>query len=123
MTRRETWSRLLVIVGGVLMLIGALDPLEGSVIILIGCGLVLLGTWLGDRVPGLLRRWVWNFSLIGFGVGALFVLSALGGIGGDSGRSIWWGAFILPYPVGWVLGIVSLLSRLVRGVRGRRVVA
>ena len=30
---------------------------------------------------------------------------------------------ILPYPVGWVLGIVSLLSRLVRGVRGRRVVA
>jgi len=34
------------------------------------------------------------------GVGALWFLSSLGGIGGKSGHSIWWGLLILPYPTG-----------------------
>jgi hypothetical protein len=41
------WSRILIIAGGIAMLVGALDPLEGSLIILPGSGLVALGTFLG----------------------------------------------------------------------------
>jgi len=42
------WSRILVIVGLVAMLIGAIDPLEGSLVILPGTGMVALGALLGN---------------------------------------------------------------------------
>jgi hypothetical protein len=87
------------------MLVGALDPLEGSLIILPGSGLMALGAYL--RPGG--RHWVtwrlWSFLLIVFGVSAMFGLSAGGGFGGNSGRSMWWGVLTLPYLVGWSLGI------------------
>jgi hypothetical protein len=35
----------------------------------------------------------------------MFGLSWGGGIGGKSGHSIWWGVLILPYLVGWSMGI------------------
>ena len=43
MNARSLWSRILVIVGSIAMLVGALDPMEGSVVILPGSGLVALG--------------------------------------------------------------------------------
>jgi hypothetical protein len=104
------------VVGVLAMLVGAVDPLEGSLVILPGSGLVLLGTFLGKAERRALADWLWAFGLITFGVGAMFVLSAFGGIGGKSGHSMWWGLLVLPYPVGWVMGIVSLASRLI----GRR---
>lgn len=117
MNERSLWSRILVIVGSIAMLFGALDPLEGSVVILAGSALVVLGTFLGQAERQLLLYWIATFVLIAVGVGAMFALSAIGGIGGDSGHSMWWGVFVLPYPVGWIMGIVSLLFRLVRSVR------
>ena len=45
------------------------------------------------------------FILIAIGVAALWGVSMAGGIGGESGRSIWWGVLILPYLVGWSIGI------------------
>jgi hypothetical protein len=119
-TARSRWSRLLVIVGGIAMLVGALDPLEGSLVILPGSGLVTLGTLLGQTERALRAYWVLIFTLILVGVGAMFGLSAVGGIGGRSGHSMWWGLLILPYPVGWVMGIVSLLFRSVRSIRRPR---
>ena len=99
------WSRILMTVGGVAMLVGALDPMEGSVVILPGSGLVALGTLLSPSE----RRWITYrvlvFILIAIGVGTLWGLSSAGGLGGDSGRSIWWGVLILPYPIGWSMGI------------------
>jgi hypothetical protein len=41
------WLRILVIFGSIVMLIGAIEPLEGSLIIHAGNGLVTLGTYLG----------------------------------------------------------------------------
>ena len=108
---RNLWSRILVIAGGIAMLVGAVDPMEGSVVILIGSGLVTLGTFLGKSERRLFRYWIWVFSLIAAGVAALFTLSAVGGIGGNSGHSMWWGLLILPYPVGWILGMASLVMR------------
>jgi len=87
------------------MLAGALDPMEGSVVILAGSAAFLLGLWLGR---GEHRYIAWRLSvfvLIAFGVGAMWVFSAMGGIGGSSGRSMWWGLLVLPYLLGWSMGI------------------
>jgi purine-cytosine permease-like protein len=113
------WSRILVIVGGIAMLLGAVDPLEGSVLILAGGVLVLVGTFLGQAERPLLSYWIATVVLIAVGVGAMFALSAIGGIGGNSGHSMWWGVLILPYAVGWIMGIINLLIRFVRSVRHR----
>jgi purine-cytosine permease-like protein len=123
MKARKTWSRILVVVGGIAMLAGALDPLEGSVVILAGSALVALGTYLGGTGRSLLFYWIWVLLLIAVGVGAMFGLSAIGGFGGSSGRSMLWGVPILPYPVGWIMGIVSLSIRLIKSFRHSHVVA
>jgi len=109
------WSRILVIVGLVAMLIGAIDPLEGSLIIVAGTGMVALGGLLGRSRHRLLIYW--SFVLVAVGVGVLWVLSAFGGIGGSTGRSMWWGLVILPYPVGWIMGLVGAIRRLREGSR------
>ena len=49
---------------------------------------------------------------IAAGVGAMVVFTAWGGIGGHSGHSLWWGLFVLPYPLGWIIGLVGAILRL-----------
>jgi hypothetical protein len=105
MNARKLWSRILVIVGSIAMLAGALDPMEGSLVILPGSGLVALGTFLGQSERRLIAYRVWVFILIAIGVGALWGQSMIGGIGGNSGHSIWWGVLVLPYLIGWSMGI------------------
>lgn len=105
MNARKRWSRILVIVGSIAMLVGALDPMEGSLVILPGSGLVALGTFLGQSERRLIAYRVWVFILIAIGVGALWRLSMIGGIGGDTGHSMWWGVLVLPYLIGWSMGI------------------
>ena len=104
------WSRILVIGGLVGMLIGAIDPLEGSIIIVPGTGMVALGALLGRSRHRILIGW--SFVLVAVGVGMMWVLSEFGGIGGRTGRSMWWGLVILPYPVGWIMGLVGAIRRL-----------
>jgi hypothetical protein len=108
------WSRVLVIAGLVVMLIGTLDPLEGSVLILAGIGVMTAGAVLGhSRV----RRLLYGALALGVvGVGALFAISAVGGFGGNTGRSMWWSIILLPYPAAWVLALVSAV-RLLRTPR------
>lgn len=108
-------SRVLIVVGAIGMLAGALDPLEGSLIILPATGLVALGAFLGKSRYCILLNW--SLILVAVGVGELFVLSALGGIGGSRPHSIWWGLVVLPYPVGWVLGLVGAALELVEGLK------
>jgi hypothetical protein len=103
-------SRVLVIVGLVAMVVGAIDPLEGSLVILPGAGLVALGAVLGKSKHRTLL--LWAFGLVAAGVGAMFWLSALGGIGGTSGRSSWWALVILPYPAGWTMGLIGAIRSL-----------
>ena len=98
-------SRLSITLGSLAMLVGAIDPMEGSVIILPGSALVALGYWLGHRERRLTLYRAWGFILIAFGVAALFGLSQLGGIGGHSGYSIWWGILFLPSLIGWSMGV------------------
>jgi hypothetical protein len=97
-------------IGLVAMAVGMLDPLEGSPVVVAGTGAAAVGAWF----DGSGRRKViyWSFALVAFGVAALWRLSALGGFGGTSGRSVWWGLTIVPYPVGWLLGLVGAVREL-----------
>ena len=113
MNARMLWSRILKLVGCIAMILGTVDPMEGSVLILAGSGLVALAMYLGGRNHAIVLYWNWVFILIAIGVAGLFGLSAIGGFGGRSGRSMWWGLLLLPYPVGWLMamsgGVVGLL--------------
>lgn len=105
MNARNAWSRILIIAGGIGMLVGAIDPMEGSLLILPGSGLFAIGTCIGRAGRRLIAYRVSVFILIAIGVAALWGLSAVGGFGGTSGRSTWWGLLILPYLVGWLMAI------------------
>ncbi len=87
------------------MLIGGLDPLEGSFIIVPGACLVALAAFLGKFRLRVL--FYWSLALIAVGAAAMWTLSAIGGIGGSTGRPMWWGLTVLPLAVGWVMAIVG----------------
>ena len=105
MDARTRWSRILCIVGLVAMVIGFIDPLEGSFIILPGSGLVALAAFLGRSRFCTLACWAFGLTVVG--VGILVVLSMYGGVGGETGRSWWWLLTVLPYPVGAIMALVS----------------
>ncbi len=121
MRKAIPWSRILGILGSTAMLVGAFDPLEGAIIIVVGSGLILLETWLNASNHNRFRYWLWVFILIAFGFSMMWILTAFGGIGGSTGRSMWWGLLVLPYPVGWIMGIISLMGRLVSCIQAKRI--
>jgi hypothetical protein len=114
MKGRLLWSSILIFVGLVAMLIGAIDPLEGSLVILPGSVVVALGAFLGKSPHR--RLLTWSFALVAIGVGALWVSSAVGGFGGNSGHSMWWALVLLPYPAGWIMGLVGTIGKGRHGV-------
>jgi len=82
MKEKINWTRIIYIMGVVALIIGILDPLEGSVLILAGSVLLALSTYLTHD-----RHWKIFMSsaiMIVFGVVFLFYLSSKGGFGGDS---------------------------------------
>jgi hypothetical protein len=101
MKTNYVWQQWMIAAGYAALLVGALDPMEGSLIILPGAALVALGTYLDKEERPRLRPRLAAFILIAFGVGSLWGLSQQGGFGGDSGRSLWWGTPILLYLAGW----------------------
>lgn len=112
METKTKWIRIVYIIGIIALIIGALDPLEGSVIIVIGGLLIALSTYLAKD-----RHWkifLASLIMIIFGVIFLFYFSSLGGFGGSSTLSWWWGTLILPYPFGWLMSIILLIVRAVK---------
>ena len=115
MKEKIKWTRVVHIIGVIALLIGTLDPLEGSVVIVCGSVLIALSAYLTRD-----RHWkifLLSFILILIGVIFLFYLSSLGGFGGTSKLSWWWGTLILPYPAGWLILIVMLIIRAVKKQR------
>jgi multisubunit Na+/H+ antiporter MnhB subunit len=105
-------SRVIYIIGVIALVIGSLDPLEGSVVIAIGTALLSLATYLSQDKHW--RIFLLSFVLIIIGVIFLFYFSSLGGFGGNSTLSWWWGTLILPYPIGWLISMILLIARLVK---------
>jgi hypothetical protein len=110
MKERFKWTRGIYILGVISLIIGVLDPLEGSIVIVAGSVLLTLATYLTHD-----RHWklfLLSLALIAVGVSFLFYFSSLGGFGGNSTLSWWWGTLILPYPIGWFVSIGVLIFRL-----------
>jgi hypothetical protein len=112
MKEKIKWTRVIYIIGVIALIIGAIDPLEGSLVISAGSALVALSTYLSHD-----RHWkvfILSLLMILIGVVFLFYLSSLGGFGGKSMLSWWWGILIIPYPLGWLLTIILLIVRAVK---------
>lgn len=117
MRSRARAARISLATGLAIMLVGAIDPLEGSLVILLGALLASLGATLGESRER--RRLRWAFVLVAAGTAAVWGLSAAGGVGGNSGRSMAWLLLALPYPAGWALGVVSAVRALWAFFRAR----
>ncbi|MDG1571409.1 hypothetical protein OZ410_03720 [Robiginitalea sp. M366] len=99
--KREKRLQLGFIAGVVLVLLGTLDPLEGSLLIALGAGVL---AWVTHSYQDPHARYYkMAAGLIGFGVAALWLLSALGGFGGKSTLANGWAVLLLPYPAGWLM--------------------
>jgi len=109
MKEKAKWIRIIYIAGVIALIIGAIDPLEGSVVISGGSVLIALSAYLlHDRH---LKIFLAATIMIIVGVSFLFYFSSLGGFGGTSTLSWWWGTLILPYPAGWLMSIIVLIVR------------
>ena len=109
--------RAMMIVGAVALAVGALDPLEGSLILLPACVLVALAArWAGSRYERLS-----NVGLAVFFVGfvAMWAITAIGGVGGSTGRSAWWALPAVLVVPGWLLVVAGAVQAL-RETKGRR---
>ncbi len=104
------------IAGFVAMILGAADPLEGSIVVVFGSSLLTWAAWI--RQSPRRKRLLWSFGAVASGVAALWIMSAFGGIGGSTGRSMWWALILLPYPIGWMLGLVEGYRHLREHARG-----
>ena len=91
--------KILFITGVVSLLLGTLDPMEGSVLIWAGSVLLTLSAYLS--ASPFKRHLLYATVAISVGVAYLFIISSFGGFGGNT-RSMWWGLPILPYPLGWL---------------------
>lgn len=101
--------KVLFIIGIVAIIIGVIDPLEGSAAILAGSLLIAISSYfLKDRYW---KLFFVGFIMIAIGVFFLFYFSSLGGFGGNSKLSWWFISLIIPYPIGWLLTIIILILR------------
>jgi len=107
------WPRRLLIAGLSLTLAGALDPMEGSIVILAG---IALAAFAARAVRSDHRRLLY-FALASaaIGVGALWGLSGAGGFGGATGRTTLWWFAVVPYPVGFLLAVIGSVRALRAG--------
>ncbi len=104
----DSIARIANIIGIAFVIIGAIDPMEGAFIIAPGSVLIALAKW-QIGVPTLRKQYILAASLTLLGFCALMALSSMGGFGGSSSLSAWWGLTILPYPAGWLYLITILI--------------
>jgi hypothetical protein len=104
------WQNVVFITGVASLIFGVIDPLEGSILIAFGSICLAISTFfMHDRFH---RIFVFAAILVLAGVGALWFISSQGGY--DPKKEWWWNIFILPYPVGWLISIISLMVRFVK---------
>lgn len=114
----EWFARWLPIAALGVTLAGLLDPLDGFAVVLIG-GVLTVMAALQERSTHL-RLAVGSLLLAALGCGAMVVMSSMGGVGGNTGRSIWWLVILTPYPIG-VIGSLLASALILRGrSRARR---
>ena len=112
--KKPKLSRILFVIGVIALITGAIDPLEGSVIILFGGTLVTFVTYFTHD-----HQWklflIFDI-LIALGIFFLFYFSSLGGFGKNA-MSWWWFITVIPYPLGWFAMISLLIARTIKRVK------
>jgi hypothetical protein len=108
--------RALILVGLLLMVVGAIDPLEGSLFVLAGSAMATVGAYLEHSRRRQLLTWA--FGLVAVGVVSLIVLSVVLFTGGRPGVFSWWLLLLVPYVVGWVMGVAGAGLGLVDTLEG-----
>lgn len=103
------WLRIAHIFGVVALILGIIDPLEGSILIALGSILLVFSAYLRNDPHW--KIFLLSSALIITGVSFLFYFSSRGGFGGSTELSWWYGALILPYPLGWLIAIALLIIR------------
>jgi hypothetical protein len=96
----------------VLLVIGTLDPMEGSILIAIASVLAAIRAGLDSDQQ--YSFFLYTASVCVTGVFFLFFFSSFGGFGGEAGISWWWGLLVLPYPVAWLSLIILLIRSAIR---------
>lgn len=109
MVEKAKWTRVIYIVGVVALIIGAIDPLEGSLLIIAGSALLALSAYVNNDRHS--KIFTIALIMIVIGVFFMFYFSSIGGFGETSALSWWWGLLILPFPIGWITIIVVLIRR------------
>lgn len=111
-------SQIIYIIGIIALIIGAIDPLEGSVIIVGGSVLIVIAAYLlKDSLRSILLI---SMILIIIGVSIMFYLSSLGGFGGSSSLSAYYGLTILPYPIGWLITIITIIYKAIKRSKSKK---
>lgn len=103
-SRQARWLGALGTLGHLLALLGAVDPLEGSVAVVAGCLLVALHAWLSGAARVLVAYRAGVAVMAAVGVTVLWFISSRGGLGGPEGVPMSWAFLILPYPAALVAG-------------------
>ena len=98
-------TRGMILVGLLLLLLGAIDPLEGSLFILAGSAMAAAGAHFEHSRRR--RLLACAFGLVAAGVASMIIVSLIGGVGGRSGRSPWWLLLLAPYVLGWAAGVAG----------------
>lgn len=105
------WIKTMFITGLILLILGMIDPLEGSVLVGVGAVLIAIyGYLVKDRFRSVFL--VAAISIIA-GILFMFYLSSRGGIGEGALPKIWF-ATVVPYPAGWLLLIFVLIYKAVK---------
>lgn len=95
------WKKRWFTIGVFFCILGSIDPLEGSVLIVLGS--IILAYIASIEEKRNKNFYKWSSILITVGVVAVFYLSFLGGFGCDTCISWWWIILMIPYPIGWLL--------------------
>ena len=103
---KPKWTRIVYIIGVAASIIGVLDPMEGSILLMAGGILLAVSTYfIKDKYR---KMFFTTAIMMVVGVFFLFYFSSLGGF---PPLPWWWGILILPYPIGWLMLITTLIVR------------
>ena len=101
------------ITGIIALLLCAADPIEGSLLAASGAILLAMASHLQkDRYS---KIFLASALMILFGVFSLWFVSSLGGF--DPKREWWWLVFIVPYPLGWIASVTTLIIKAIKKTR------
>lgn len=103
MTAREKWIQVLAIAGGLVVLVGGVDPLEGSILVLTGTALLAAAAMVAPCDGVVRRARAINLALTLVGFAAIWGMTAVGGVGESTGHSFWCALLGLPLVAGWSL--------------------